>query len=105
MRPSRCRATVYSELVPECRDFGGQGDSRSEKYEEGAGQEAYQGEHPGLENKGLENKGLENKGLENKGLENKGLENKGRIQGGGRPGKSRTQNRRKSLLVSETPVS
>ena len=47
MRPSRRRAMVDAELVAERHDLGRQGGSRPEEYDEGAGQEAYQGEHPG----------------------------------------------------------
>ncbi len=71
MRPSRCRAMVDAELVAECYDLGRQGGSRPEEYDEGAGQEAYQGEHPG------------------------------RIQGEGRPAEACPPNRRKPMLVSE----
>ncbi len=38
---------VESELVAKCHDLGRQGGSRPEENDEGAGQEAYQGEHPG----------------------------------------------------------
>ncbi len=46
MRPNKCRAMVDDELVAECHDLGGQGGPRPEEYDEGAGQEAYQSEHP-----------------------------------------------------------
>ena len=70
-RPSRCRAMVDAELVAECHVLGRQGGSRPEEYDEGAGQEADQGEHPG------------------------------RIQGEGRPAEACPPNRRKPMLVSK----
>ncbi len=62
---------VDAELVAECHDLGRQGGSRPKENDEGAGQEAYQGEHPG------------------------------RIQGEGRPAEAWPPNRRKPMLVSE----
>ncbi len=62
---------VEAELVAECHDLGHQGGSRPEEYDEGAGQEAYQGEHPA------------------------------RIQGKGRPAEACPPNRRKPMLVNE----
>jgi hypothetical protein len=58
-------------LVPERHVLGRHGGSRPEEYDEGAGQEAYHGEHPG------------------------------RIQGEGRPAEALPPNRGKPMLVSE----
>ena len=38
---------VDAELVTECHDLRRQGGSRPEEYDEGAGQEAYQGDTSG----------------------------------------------------------
>ncbi len=62
---------VDAELVAQCHDLGRQGGSRPEEHDKGAGQEAYQCEHPG------------------------------RIQGEGRPAEACPPNRRKPMLVSE----
>ena len=61
---------VDAELVAERHDLCRQGGSRPEEYDEGAGQEAYQGEHPG------------------------------RIQGDGQPADACPRNRRKPMVVS-----